>query len=333
MGGSVGGLGAVAGAFGATVLGGPIAGQAAATAGAVGLGGSGSSGDSSILNLIQNMNAILGNAQTGAVNASTAYTTLAQQEQQTGLNAATNALNTGNTNADNALNTLSTSGAQSSNALTQPFATAGYNALDMYEDSLGVARPAAGNAALASSLYNNAQAATTLNPLFATLQTDASKVNGATAGLNSNNLLSLGSEAAAPKATALGPTGGAATAQQVNILAQQMAGVPANQINPNASLAQSNPQIYARAAQQLNQQMQNTINGQAAKNASITAANNTAQTNYNNYNTAYQAYNTALQNPNFTPQGLALGQAYNSGNVAAPVQVNVGAGGIVPGAR
>lgn len=339
MSGALGTVGSLAGGAGVTALtGSPVIGAAAAGAGLTSGGGGGSTGGyDSVLSLIDGMNNILNASQTNAISASQAGTQSAINAQNTGLNSAVGALQSGNSSANTALNNLSVTGAQSANALTQPFSTAGYNALDMYEDSLGVARPAAGNAALASSLYNNAQATNTLTPLFNTLQTDASKVNGASNTLNPNNLFSIGSEVAAPTRGAA-PTLGTPTQAQIQAIYNQNAPGFNSATNPFAGTAYAADYSKMTPAQQM-QLAQGTASydDQQAYNAAMktynaaTPAYNTATNNYNAYNTAYNAYNTALQNPNY--QNLALGQAYNSGNVTTANNVNVGPGGVVPGVK
>jgi hypothetical protein len=136
------------------------------------IGGSGSSGSASDLsNYLVNFN-------------SSSWANQANQQLQSSLNqglgsstaltqAALNTQNQANTVAQNQLNT----GLQQSQALNAPQQLATYNALDAYQNNLGLSTPAGGSFALAQNMNNNATGAPVANP---------AQVAGYNSGLLSN---------------------------------------------------------------------------------------------------------------------------------------------------
>lgn len=89
-------------------------------------------------NTISHMNGILSTAMNNALSYSKDYTNQAITQQHSYLNDANSNLNTG---------------FNQSQALNAPINLAGLGALDKYQDSLGLARPTMGNAALQQSLF------------------------------------------------------------------------------------------------------------------------------------------------------------------------------------
>ena len=107
---------------------------------------------------ITTMNNMLQNSMNNAIQYSTGYTNQATQQQTNSLGAATSALNTGLTNANQAATTNATSGFNQAQALQAPYASAGYGALDAYQDSLGLSRAQMGSQALSGMLNTASQA-------------------------------------------------------------------------------------------------------------------------------------------------------------------------------
>jgi hypothetical protein len=97
---------------------------------------------------IGEMNSILDKSLGNALDYSQNYTSQATDAQTQYLQQAMNAL----TKAGNQL----TDSFNQSQGLQQPYRVAGYNALDSYEDTLGMKRPTIGNAAVAQALNDQA---------------------------------------------------------------------------------------------------------------------------------------------------------------------------------
>lgn len=285
---------------------------------------------------IGNINNVLSQALGNAINTNTNYTNQAVTQQNTGLNAATTALNNSNTAANSAVtNTLGNSTAQSL-ALSSPYSTAGLNALDSYEDSLGVARPMMGNAAYQAAQYAAPQLTSQIQPLLSNLGTAAQA-----AGVSNP----YGAQAAAPTLTQANlnqiqqqVTAGM-TPQQVQQYIQQHTVTSGPMFNQNgtdrndytyngvgnlpSSVQANGAGIFydpsargsaTTASQQLvnnpalQQQVQQALIQQQSQQQYTQQQNqnqtqyNTQMSTYNPYATAYQAANTAAQG--ITPQQL-----------------------------
>jgi len=93
------------------------------------------------------INQILDDSLSKGLDYSQGYTQKAVDQQNTSLTQALGQLNQGLQALQGGFNT--------SQALQTPYRDAGYNALDMYEDSLGVKRPTIGNKAVADALVKN----------------------------------------------------------------------------------------------------------------------------------------------------------------------------------
>jgi hypothetical protein len=96
------------------------------------------------------MNSILDTSLQNALGYSQNYTGQAVNTQTQYLQQAMNALTTAGNQLTNSFN--------QSQGLQQPYRIAGYNALDSYEDTLGMKRPTIGNAAVAQALNDQAVA-------------------------------------------------------------------------------------------------------------------------------------------------------------------------------
>lgn len=107
--------------------------------------------------IVNTSNNILNGALGNALNYSSNYTTQAVQAQQGYNTQSVNALNQSLQGATQGAQQNINQGLLSSMATNAPVVQTGYNALDSYEDSLGMARPSMGNAAYASDLQSASQ--------------------------------------------------------------------------------------------------------------------------------------------------------------------------------
>jgi hypothetical protein len=121
------------------------------------IGGAGSSG-TNLSNYLVNFNAANWANQANQQLQSSLNQGLGTSTQLT--QQALNTQNQANTLAQNQLNT----GYQQSQALNSPQQLATYNALDAYQNNLGLATPQGGSFALAQNMNNNATGAPVANP-------------------------------------------------------------------------------------------------------------------------------------------------------------------------
>jgi len=114
-------------------------------------GGSGASGPGTIdvAAGINKMNSLLSQGLDKALNYSQIQTNAAVGQENKALGASTNALNNALTNTTNTVNQQLNSGLQQYIAAQSPYASAGYGALDQYQDSLGLSRPTIGSQGMA----------------------------------------------------------------------------------------------------------------------------------------------------------------------------------------
>lgn len=278
-------------------------------------GSSSNSGGSTayVNNAVNNINSLLGSALTTALGEDSSLTNQAISQQNSSLSSALNALGSGLNNATQAATTNINTGFNQSQALNSGIALAGYNALDSYEDSLGQARPAAGNAALAQSLYNNASLQGAQNSLMAT--------NGS---LTKPTAPTSPTAPAAANINTISPTQLMTYIQQ-NTQGGHYNGVGASDYGSGSPLVSNvlsqggatlNSEVGQQIAQQLAQQqytaaMQN-YNAALPNYQSQLSAYNNNLANYNNYNSLFSQT---------SPQQLALAQAYNSGNMGTPTKI------------
>lgn len=134
-------MGATLGMAGAAV-GANIAGQELGNA--VG-GGNNSQPQYYTPDFVNQMNSILRNYTNQAINTNTNYTNQAINQQNTSLNNSTNALNNALTNATNAAQSSANQGLQTQSSLLTPMLQTQYNALDAYNQSLGLSTPIGGS--------------------------------------------------------------------------------------------------------------------------------------------------------------------------------------------
>lgn len=290
-------------------------GAAAGGAAANAMGGSdGGNGNASapvnIPDTISQMNTILNNALGNAVNTSTGLTNQAIGQQNQSLGAATSALTAGNNAANNAVAQNVNTGTKENQALNAPYSSAGYQALDNYMGTLGLATPVGGSQALSQNLYNAAQ----INPAIQSLQQAAQANN------NTNPYQAVAPMGAAP--TLANYSGGISASQIANYLAQNetfangnrqgkasinVGGSIFNEPNPGSlGWGDSYTPLSQAIANQLAQPQYQTALNQYNSQASLNQAQQIAYNNVGN----------VLQSTGATPQGLAQAAAYNSGNIS-----------------
>ncbi len=112
-------------------------------------------------NPISQENNLLTQGMNNALNYSQNYNNQAINQQNTSLNAALTELNQAMTSSTNTL----TNAFNQSQALNQPIRSAGYQALNNYEDSLHMSRPEMGNEAVANALAAQGQVQNDLSGL------------------------------------------------------------------------------------------------------------------------------------------------------------------------
>lgn len=306
---------ALAGTLGAT------AGGMAGTAMDKLLGGGQSTGptnDEYVNGQIASMNNLLNTSMQQAMAASQAGTDQAAKAQKNYLAAAMKSYQSMSKEAQAAVD----KGFAQSQALNAPIARAGYNALDLMQDSLGMQRPDQGNYALSQSLDPVANA--------------------------QRNALNQQQQKVAQMAGQAGYTPGQVVAKPT-LQQQKLFATPVNPINPFSYYSDQNGQLAynynggqyldptaARQMQAQYLQQQAQYNKMApiiaAKNAPIAAQNAAARAAYNQQMKLFTPYNQALgqvnqATTNLTPQQLQSMFAYNGQVNPGVSQVNVGPGG------
>ena len=275
---------------------GSAAGEAAGSALGNALGGGSSSSQAvnsmfTTPNFVNTVNNMLTRSLSQAQQQYTTYATQAVNQQNTSLNQATNAINTGTTQAGT---TLSNAVGQYQ-SLQEPYASAGYSALDAYQDSLGLSRPTAGSQAVSQALSNNQQ----YNAMLAQ--------NGGKAPTNPGT---------APTAPTLAQAQASVTPQAILNYERQNSnfvngkdyytgtGLNPGQTGPASYLmnVEANPTVSSAVSSYLANQdlsnLQNTYQGQLSQYNSQLA-------NYNNYA-------NLLGSTGYNPQQAALAAQYNN---------------------
>lgn len=256
---------------------------------------------------INTMNTMLQKAQDNAIAQSTTYTNEGVQQQQQSLQNANNALSSYLAQGIQQSQQASQQGFNLSQALQAPYAQAGYNALDAYQDSLGLSRPQMGSAALSANLTqaaNQSQAIQALQQQYGTTPPvlgSAPVAPDINADLNnvtaqqiqdaiSQDIIKNNPNQAVNTYTYKGPGG---TVQLGGNTGPEMSQTYLN----------SNPAIYNAQKQSLADQVYQQ-----------------QLTQYNQQQQAYQAqqqlvnnYNSTLQGINFNPQAASIAAAYNQG--------------------
>jgi hypothetical protein len=288
------------------------------------LGGGNNSGPQppDVQAIVNKSNGILKQALQSALSYSQNYTNQAIGQQNTSLGASTSALNNSLSGATNAAQSSIQNALQQSQAINAPIVQTGYGALDRLQDSLGIARPAMGNAAYAADL----QQAGGLQQQIGQLQQAAQKY-----GVSN------------PYAVPTAPT--APTAPQANTVNSQQAQQAIQQFMQSYSQGGSSPQqaFAARMAPNpglanmgglyqpgLNYQNMNDPNviaavQQAMQQRQTQAAQQQYQSqlpayqsqlaNYNGYNNIYQNLQNQL---NTNPQAAQMGIAAQQGLFGTP---------------
>lgn len=303
-------------------------GSAAADTGAAAAGGFGGGNPTSDIDtLVNEMNSTLNQYLNKGLGAASNYTNQAIGQQNTSLNNATNALQTYLGNATQAYQNGANQGVDQFRALQAPYANAGYNALDAYQDSLGLSRPQMGSAALSSALFNSAK----VNPLMQGLLSAAKANNNANASLaptapNMQTFLNNATQnvtqqqiqdyinqhtasarlrngqVISPSSQGYSPTEGFAGLSYTGV------GAPTS--GDNVYLMNNQPQAYQNLYN--NSDISSAVKNYLAQQAA-TPLYNQANTLFQNQNNAYNALNSYLSQSGMTPQQLGVAQAYNQG--------------------